>query len=89
MGTAMAARTSRAALSSIGWASNRLLLVGLIVGVAFAGVVIYAPFANQLVSTAPLSPDVLLVLLPFPFIIWGLDEGYRAVLRHRSAGSPA
>jgi magnesium-transporting ATPase (P-type) len=81
MGTAVAARTSRAALSSIGWASNRLLLIGLIAGVAFAAVVIYLPLAHQLVHTAPLGPDVLLVVLPFPFVVWGVDELYRASRR--------
>jgi magnesium-transporting ATPase (P-type) len=77
IGTAFAARTDRAPLRSIGLFSNRLLLAGIAFELAFAAALIYLPPLQQIFGTAALSPADLLVLLPFPLIVWAADEFYR------------
>ena len=46
---------------------------------------IYAPPFQALLATAALTPDMLLFVAPFPFIVWGADELRRWALRRRSA----
>jgi calcium-translocating P-type ATPase len=74
VGTAVAARTERASLRSIGLFSNRLLLWGIAIELAFAAAIIYVPALRPIFHTAPLGPTELAFLLPFPFVVWGADE---------------
>jgi magnesium-transporting ATPase (P-type) len=84
IGTAFAARTDRAPLRSIGVLSNRLLLWGIVFELALAALLIYAPLFQALLSTAALTPDMVLFITPFPFIVWGADELRRWILRTRA-----
>jgi calcium-translocating P-type ATPase len=83
IGTAFAARTERSSLVSIGVFSNPLLLAGIAVELALAAAVIYLPPLQHLFATAALPPQLLVIVLPFPFIIWGADEIRRYLLRRR------
>jgi calcium-translocating P-type ATPase len=83
IGTAFAARTTRASLRSVGVLSNRLLLWGIGFELALAAVLIYAPPFQSLLATAALEPHMLLFVAPFPFIVWGADEIRRWLLRRR------
>jgi magnesium-transporting ATPase (P-type) len=83
VGTAFAARTDRASLRSVGALSNRLLLWGIGFELALAARLIYAPPFQALLATAALTPDMLLFVAPFPFIVWGADEIRRGLLRSR------
>jgi magnesium-transporting ATPase (P-type) len=83
IGTAMAARTDRVSLVSVGVLSNPLLLAGIAFEVALTGVAIYLPAAQSFLGTRPLSGGELAVLATFPFIVWGVDEVYRAIRRRR------
>ena len=85
IGTAFAARTDRASLHSIGAFSNRLLLWGIAFELILAALLIYAPPFQALLATAALTPDMLLFVAPFPFIVWGADELRRWLLRSRAA----
>jgi len=85
VGTAMAARTDRASLRSIGFGTNPLLLGGIGVELAFAAALIYLPFAHPIFGTAALRPGQLAIVLPYPFIVWGADEARRWVQRRRHA----
>ena len=85
IGTAFAARTDRASLRSVGAFSNRLLLWGIAFELALAALLIYAPPFQALLATAALTPDMLLFVTPFPFIVWGADELRRWLLRSRAA----
>ena len=85
IGTAFAARTDRASLRSVGAFSNRLLLWGIAFELALAALLIYAPPFQALLATAALTPDMLLFVAPFPFIVWGADELRRWLLRSRAA----
>ena len=85
IGTAFAARTERASLRSVGVFSNRLLLWGIAFELALAAVIIYAPPFQSLLGTAALTPDMLLFVAPFPFIVWGADELRRWLMRRHEA----
>ncbi|HTT53794.1 MAG TPA: cation-transporting P-type ATPase [Streptosporangiaceae bacterium] len=86
IGTAFAVRTNRASLRSVGVFTNRFLLGGIAVSLAFAAALIYLPTLNSWFGTAPLTAAQLAIVVPFPFIVWGADECRRWVLRRRDPG---
>jgi magnesium-transporting ATPase (P-type) len=83
IGTAFAARTAHASLWQIGIFSNPLLIRGIIFELAFAAALIYLPPLQVLFGTRPLGWLDLAVLLPFPVVVWGVDELWRGVNRRR------
>jgi magnesium-transporting ATPase (P-type) len=82
VGTAFAARTERASLRSVGVFSNRLLW-GIAFELALTGFLIYVPFCQDLLGTAALPWHDVLLVVPFPFIVWGADELRRWLARRR------
>jgi magnesium-transporting ATPase (P-type) len=84
VGTAFAARTERASLRSVGVFTNRFLLWGVAFELALTAMIVYLPIFHSLLSTAALPPSMLLITLPFPFIVWGADEARRYLLRRRA-----
>jgi calcium-translocating P-type ATPase len=87
IGTALAARTERASLRTVGVFTNRLLLVGIATEIAFAAVLIYTPQLHGVFGTAPLHVPELAILAAFPVIVWGADELRRALIRRHSTPS--
>ena len=85
IGTAFAARTEHASLRSVGVFSNPLLLAGIGLELVLAAAIIYFPPLQRLLATAALPPSLLLITVPFPFIVWGADEVRRYLLRRRAA----
>jgi len=81
IGTAFAVRTQRASLWSVGVFSNRYLLAGIAAEIALAVLFVYLPLFQSILGTEPVRAADLLVLLPFPFIVWGADELRRYLLR--------
>jgi magnesium-transporting ATPase (P-type) len=69
VGTAFATRTDRAALHTIGVFSNRLLLWGIVLEIAFAASIIYFPPLQSVFRTAPLSIRDLAPLAAFPVLV--------------------
>jgi hypothetical protein len=57
------------------------LLLG---GIAFAAALVYLPTLQAVFGTAALPPWILLMLLPFPVLVWGADELFRWSMRCRS-----
>ncbi len=88
IGTAFAARTEHASLRSIGVFSNRLLLWGIAFELVVAAVLIYVPLFQDLLGTAALPAKYILLVVPFPFIVWGADELRRWLIR-RERRKPA
>lgn len=84
IGAGFAARTNRASLRFIGVFSNPWLLLSIASSIVFAAALVYLPWLQDVFGTAPLTPSQLLIVVPFPFIVWGADEVYRAALRRRS-----
>jgi magnesium-transporting ATPase (P-type) len=85
VGTAFAVRTDHASLRSVGVFTNKFLLAGIAVALAFAAALVYLPALHGFFGTEALSPDQLAVVAPFPFIIWGADEIRRLLLRRYHA----
>jgi calcium-translocating P-type ATPase len=87
IGTAFAARTDRASLFTIGVFSNPLLLGGIAFELIFTAAVIYVPLLQDIFGTASLSAAQLIVIAPFPILVWGVDELLRWIKRHRRANA--
>ncbi|WP_163507189.1 cation-translocating P-type ATPase [Fodinicola acaciae] len=83
IGTAFAARCERASLRAVGPLSNPLLLWGIGFELVFTAALLYVPFLRDVFGTAPLDWPTLGLLATFPFVVWGVDELYRWVLRAR------
>jgi magnesium-transporting ATPase (P-type) len=88
VGTAFAARTEHASLRSVVVFSNRLLLWGVAFELTIAAFIIYLPPLQNLLETAALSPSMVAITLPFPFVVWGADELRRYLVR-RHAPKPS
>jgi calcium-translocating P-type ATPase len=84
IGTALAARTERASLRSIGLFSNPLLLWGFLFEVAFLAALVYVPFLQTAFGTAALGVEDWLLLAPLPAVVWGADELRRYRTRSRT-----
>jgi calcium-translocating P-type ATPase len=83
VGTAFAARTDRVSLRTAGFATNPLLLWGILAELAFTAAVVYAPPLQRLLGTAALDLPTLALLAAFPPVVWGADEVYRWLGRRR------
>jgi calcium-translocating P-type ATPase len=83
IGTAFAARTSRASLRAIGVFSNRLLLGGIAFEIVFAAALIFVPPLQSIFGTHALDPIELVPLAIFPIVVWGSDELRRWWVRSR------
>jgi magnesium-transporting ATPase (P-type) len=86
VGTAVAARTDYASLRSIGFFSNRFLLVGIASELVFAAALIYIPALQPIFHTTALGPTELAILATFPVIVWGADELRRYLRRRGTSG---
>jgi magnesium-transporting ATPase (P-type) len=84
VGTALAARTEHASLRSVGLLSNRMLLWGIAFELLFTAALVYLPQANRLMGTAPLPIGTLVLIAPFPLVVWGVDELRRTRRRSRA-----
>jgi hypothetical protein len=62
-----------------------MLLWGIAFELALAATVIYWPPLQNLLDTAALPPRLLVIVLPFPFLVWGADE-FRKYLVRRAHG---
>ena len=85
VGTAVAARTERASLRSVGLFTNPMLIWGIAIELAFAAAIVYLPVLQDAFGTAALGPRELALLATFPFIVWGADELRRWRIRRRRA----
>jgi magnesium-transporting ATPase (P-type) len=85
VGTAFAVRTDHASLRSVGVFTNRPLLAGIAVALAFAAALIYVPVLQAFFGTAALTPAQLAIVVPFPIIVWGADETRRMLMRRYRA----
>jgi magnesium-transporting ATPase (P-type) len=87
VGTAFAARTSKASLRSVGVWSNRALLWGIAFELAFTAALLYVPPFQAVFGTRALPPSDLALLAVFPVIVWGTDE-LRRWYRRKIGTSP-
>jgi calcium-translocating P-type ATPase len=85
VGTAFAARTERRPLREVGVATNPLLLWGIAFELLFSALIVVTPIAEPLGMALP-PWEALLLLVPFPFIVWGADELRRLHVLRRNGG---
>jgi magnesium-transporting ATPase (P-type) len=83
VGAALAWRTNRESIRSIGLFSNRLLIAGIVVEVAMVALIAYIPALNDVFHTSALSGREWLFLLIWPPVMLGSEEVRKAVLRRR------
>jgi uncharacterized membrane protein YdfJ with MMPL/SSD domain len=71
--------------SGWGWCvTNKLLLAGIAVALAFAAALVYLPALHGVFGTAALSPGQLATVAPLPLIVWGADEIRRMLVRNHA-----
>jgi magnesium-transporting ATPase (P-type) len=85
IGAAMAWRTNRESIRSVGLLSNRLLLVGIAVEIAMVALLAYTPGLDDVFHTSDLSGWEWLLLLAWPPFVLGAEELRKAVVRRRAA----
>lgn len=89
VGAAMAWRTNRQSIRSIGLLTNRLLLVGIAIELAMIAMLSYVPPLGEIFHTSPLGFWHWLFLLIWPPLVLGAEEARKAVLRRRWSGVSA
>lgn len=83
MGMALNNRTEKESVFKRGVFSNHYINLGLVVEVLILIVIIYVPFFNGIFNTAPLELYDWLYALPIPFIVFGIDELRKKILRKK------
>jgi len=87
-GNVFACRSERLSIFQLGFFSNRLIWIGIGVEWALILSLIYVPAAQNIFSTAPLSPTQWLALLICPPLVLMADElRKRGVRRMKVSGS--
>ena len=74
-------RTRRQSLLTVGFMSNRLVLLGIVTELVLVGLISYVPFCNTLFNTAPLEWWHFLLSVPFAILILIGDEIRRVFVR--------
>lgn len=67
-------RSSSVSIFTLGFLSNRLVLIGIVAELALAGLIVYTPPGNSIFGCSPLGPDVWLLLVPFALLLLAADE---------------
>jgi Ca2+-transporting ATPase len=86
VGAGLGWRTNRRSIVSVGFFSNRLLLVGISVELAMIGLLVYTPGLGRVFHTGALGPWHWLFLLAWPPIVLGAEEVRKAVVRANAVG---
>lgn len=89
IGTALAARTQTVSVFRVGVFSNRLLLWGIAFEVTLAALIVYVKPLQPIFGTAAPEPWLLLLLIPFPVLVWGSDEIIKYFIRRRGQAKQA
>ena len=85
MGMALNNRTDYESVFKRKLFSNRYINAGLVIEVLVLLALMYIPFLNGIFNTAPISWVEWLYLLCIPFIVFGVEEGRKKLLRKRRA----
>jgi len=81
VGNVFACRSSRDSVFRAGFFSNWLIFAGIAFELLLTAFIIYHPLGNRIFSTAPLSFDVWLVLIPFAIALLLAEEGRKYMVR--------
>ena len=86
IGNAYACRTARTSVFSIGFFSNRFLLVGILVELVLVSLLIYVPPLRRIFELAPLPLHFWVFISAFPPVLFFAEEGRKACLRMKERG---
>lgn len=81
VGNLLACRSSRESVLQLGFAGNRMLLLGIAVELALLALLIYEPPLAAVFGLAPLGPWHWLLLAAFGPLLLVLEEGRKAITR--------
>jgi len=88
VGAVFGCRTDRASIFSIGFRTNRLVLVGIAVELVVLGLLTYVPFLHGVFNTAPLGLREWIYVFAWAPIILLADELRKGLLRWRERRTP-
>ena len=83
IGNAYACRTERMSVFTIGFFSNRFLLVGFLVELTIISILIYVMPFQKIFEHGPLPPKYWAILFLYPPVMFLAEEGRKAFLRRR------
>ena len=83
MGMVMNNRTEEESVFKRGIFSNHYINLGLVVEFVILLAVVYIPFLNGIFNTAPIGLIEWLYALPIPFIVFGIEELRKKILRNK------
>jgi sodium/potassium-transporting ATPase subunit alpha len=81
IGNVFACRSLKDSIFRLGFFSNRLVIIGIVVEVILAAFIVYHPFGNRIFGTAPLGLDVWLILFPFSILLLAAEELRKVYIR--------
>jgi sodium/potassium-transporting ATPase subunit alpha len=80
-----ACRSPGVSIFSLGWFTNRLLILGMLVEVSLQLLIVYSSPGQRLFGTAALPWDVWVVAMPFAVVLFGADEARKRLAARRRA----
>jgi sodium/potassium-transporting ATPase subunit alpha len=88
IGNVFACRTQTESAFRAGLFSNRMILWGIATELLLSLFIIYHPWGNRIFSSAPLGPDVWLILVPFLFLLCAAEEVRKFIIRNSGRFTP-
>ncbi|MEW6109006.1 MAG: cation-transporting P-type ATPase [Nitrospirota bacterium] len=89
IGNAFACRSSRESAFSLGFFTNRLIFIGIASEIALQLFIVYHPWGNKIFSTAPISLNIWLLLMPFMFLLFFAEEIRKFFVRRNGLSANA
>jgi Ca2+-transporting ATPase len=83
IGNAYACRTERTSVFTIGFFSNRFLLVGIVVEVTLVSLLMYFPPLRRIFELAPLPLHFWLIIFAFPPVMFLAEEARKVFMRRK------
>jgi sodium/potassium-transporting ATPase subunit alpha len=84
VGNVFACRSSQESIFQLGIFTNKLVIIGIVVELILSVFIIYHPAGNKIFGTAPVGPDVWLILIPFSIALLAAEEMRKVYVRKRS-----
>ena len=81
VGTVFACRSFKDSIFSLGFLSNRLLVIGVVFELLLSAIIIYSPIGNRIFGTAPINLGVWLFLIPFSIVLLLAEELRKVYVR--------
>ena len=85
MGNALAIRSNRDSIFTVGLFSNRLMVFAILITFALQLLLIYVPFLQNIFKTEPLSAQNLAICLAASVVVLIILEIYKWIQRRRSS----